>query len=319
MLVTSLIVTCILALVGVFQTLPISTTFARMLTPTVSAPTRTQRVAGPTAFLTLDPVVLLPAVEHHWTSPRGLDDPESFQTTAPRLPRKSLESLVSVTIYGTPVTALQSMVFWIAGALIAASIVVSCTAFSGANASSSKSHLEEDCAQLAVLPSEAEVRHLSQQIATTPRKCRPRAERKSSGRASQYEPQSHYLATPHVAPWSTNAPSRECDHTSRRAFGVPRPAHTSERSLGGLDDPDDVSYLRDALGLIDWSDIPPHCGYWGPTQLDQDVSSENDGDEARPRKAWYMPDDDLRGWAFPARPLRPGRSESAQLLVAGEG
>ncbi|RPD63781.1 hypothetical protein L227DRAFT_572222 [Lentinus tigrinus ALCF2SS1-6] len=48
MLVASLVVTCIFALMGVLQTLSvddISATLARMLVPTISAPSRTMRIS----------------------------------------------------------------------------------------------------------------------------------------------------------------------------------------------------------------------------------------------------------------------------------
>ena len=48
MLVTSLVVTCLFALMGVLQTLPgdgISATLARMLVPTISGPSRTLRIS----------------------------------------------------------------------------------------------------------------------------------------------------------------------------------------------------------------------------------------------------------------------------------
>ncbi|RPD63782.1 hypothetical protein L227DRAFT_572223 [Lentinus tigrinus ALCF2SS1-6] len=124
----------------------------------------------------------------------------------------------------------------------------------------------------------------------------------------------HITPALRVTPIAINTPSWNGDHTNRRIFGVPISAQGFGRVPSGLDDLDDGTYLRDALGLIDWSDVPPQCGYW-PT-LDADFQGE---DEVRPYTPWYMADEDLRGWVFPAGRVRPDRSEPDELSVAGEG
>ncbi|KAI0743894.1 hypothetical protein C8Q80DRAFT_1122252 [Daedaleopsis nitida] len=52
--------------------------------------------------------------------------------------------------------------------------------------------------------------------------------------------------------------------SAHRVFGVdiPLPLEVPQLGRESLDDIDDGSYLRAALGLTDWSEIPPLSGYW---------------------------------------------------------
>ncbi|KAI1796391.1 hypothetical protein LXA43DRAFT_617333 [Ganoderma leucocontextum] len=65
-----------------------------------------------------------------------------------------------------------------------------------------------------------------------------------------------------------------------------------QRNSTALDD--DSKYLSTALGLTDWSDVPPRNGYY-PT-LDLLLSRSERGS---PQEAWYVPSEELRAWIFP--------------------
>ncbi|PIL34148.1 hypothetical protein GSI_03859 [Ganoderma sinense ZZ0214-1] len=67
---------------------------------------------------------------------------------------------------------------------------------------------------------------------------------------------------------------------------APRPA--------ALDD--DNEYLSTALGLTNWSDIPPRNGYYPTLDLLLPVSRSERGSG---QEAWWVPSDELRAWIFP--------------------
>ena len=71
---------------------------------------------------------------------------------------------------------------------------------------------------------------------------------------------------------SSNTEPGDGDHTNRRVFGIPISAQATGRTSSSLDDLDDGTYLRDALGLIDWSDMPPQCGYWPTVRLHRAIA-----------------------------------------------
>ncbi|KAI0745380.1 hypothetical protein C8Q76DRAFT_703409 [Earliella scabrosa] len=101
------------------------------------------------------------------------------------------------------------------------------------------------------------------------------------------------------------------NRSKRRVFGMDVPVRARQSGCGSLSDIDDGNYLRDALGLIDWSDIPPRAGYW-PT-LDDLVAQSDSGRLS----GWYLPDEAFRGWVYPS--TRADRSDAEECSVAGEG
>ncbi|KAM5532576.1 hypothetical protein V8D89_013782 [Ganoderma adspersum] len=90
-------------------------------------------------------------------------------------------------------------------------------------------------------------------------------------------------------------------HFSESSYTLPKDDKRAHRIPVALDD--DSQYLSTALGLTDWSDVPPRNGYY-PT-LDLLLSGSRSKRGSR-REAWWVPSDELRAWIFPRRGAQVG-------------